>query len=119
MGNRDVNKAMSPPPIIEDRPLENGHESSETKPQRKEKKKLSGQTEVNEEVTNELPKESKKVESTTTQLVDIEPTKEEKPQQSYLALTGLGGPEKKQEPKQNAQGSSTSAASMIGGLFRR
>jgi len=108
--NRDVNKAMSPPPIIEDRPLENGHESPEAKPQRKEKKKSSGQTDVKEEVTNDLAKESKKIESTTSQLIDIEPTKDEKPQQSYLALTGLGGPEKKQEPKQNTQGTRAGGA---------
>merc|ERR1711872_795108 len=57
-----------------------------------------------------LLKNLKKIESTASQLIYIEPTKDEKPQQSYLALTGLGGPEKKQEPKQNTQGTRAGGA---------
>eukprot|EP00090_Calanus_glacialis_P047592 TRINITY_DN9958_c0_g1_i1.p1 TRINITY_DN9958_c0_g1~~TRINITY_DN9958_c0_g1_i1.p1 ORF type:complete len:890 (+),score=282.79 TRINITY_DN9958_c0_g1_i1:145-2814(+) len=113
--NRDVNKAMSPTPIDENRPVQNGHGSPEEKPVRKEKKKIPDPMEIKEESPTETEQNipSQKVNGT---LVDIEAPKGEKPQQSYLALTGLGGPDKKAEAKPN-QGSS--ATSMIGGLFRR
>jgi len=113
--NRDVNKAMSPTPIDENRPLQNGHGTPEEKPVRKEKKKIPDPMEIKEESPTEAEKNIPNPQVNAT-LVDIEAPKEEKPQQSYLALTGLGSPDKKAEPKPN-QGSS--ATSMIGGLFRR
>jgi len=72
-------------------------------PAKKEKKKLPETkevNEVNEETATKTENNIPKPEATNT-LVDIEAPKEDKPQQSYLALTGLGGPEKKQEPKQS------------------
>eukprot|EP00090_Calanus_glacialis_P047593 TRINITY_DN9958_c0_g1_i2.p1 TRINITY_DN9958_c0_g1~~TRINITY_DN9958_c0_g1_i2.p1 ORF type:complete len:899 (+),score=287.53 TRINITY_DN9958_c0_g1_i2:145-2841(+) len=98
--NRDVNKAMSPTPIDENRPVQNGHGSPEEKPVRKEKKKIPDPMEIKEESPTETEQNipSQKVNGT---LVDIEAPKGEKPQQSYLALTGLGGPDKKAEAKPN------------------
>ena len=98
--NRDVNKAMSPTPIDENRPVQNGHGSPEEKPVRKEKKKIPDPMEIKEEspIETEQNIPSQKANGT---LVDIEAPKGEKPQQSYLALTGLGGPDKKAEAKPN------------------
>jgi len=98
--NNDVNKAMSPPPIQENPTPMNGHVPNDEVPARKEKKKLPETKEVNEESATKIENQIPKPEATNT-LVDIEAPKEDKPQQSYLALTGLGGPEKKQEPKQS------------------
>ena len=98
--NNDVNKAMSPPPIQENPTPMNGHVPNDEVPARKEKKKLPETKEVNEESATKTENQIPKPEATNT-LVDIDAPKEEKPQQSYLALTGLGGPEKKQEPKQS------------------
>jgi len=98
--NRDVNKAMSPTPIDENRPLQNGHGTPEEKPVRKEKKKIPDPMEIKEESPTEAEKNIPNPQVNAT-LVDIEAPKEEKPQQSYLALTGLGSPDKKSEPKPN------------------
>merc|ERR1719277_941224 len=96
--NNDVNKAMSPPPIQENPTPMNGHVPNEEVPARKEKNKLPETKEVNEETATKTENHIPKPEAANT-LVDIEAPKEDKPQQSYLALTGLGGPEKKPEPK--------------------
>jgi len=120
--NNNDNKAMSPPPIQENGAVQNGqngqngHGSPEDKPARKERKKLPDPP---MEIKEESPIPAVKPESTPQvngTLIDIEAPEEKKPQQSYLALTGLGGPDRKAEAKPN-QGSS--ATSMISGLFRR
>jgi len=120
--NNNDNKAMSPPPIQENGASQNGqngqngHGSPDDKPVRKERKKLPDPP---MEIKEESPAPAVNPDSTPQvngTLIDIEVLEEKKPQQSYLALTGLGGPDRKTEAKPN-QGSS--ATSMISGLFRR
>jgi len=115
--NRDTNKAMSPKPAEDNRPIQNGHGPQEEKPVRKEKKKIPNPAEIKEESSAEAEKNIQKIETNGTLVdVDNEVPADNKPQQSYLALTKLGGPDKKPEPKPSPGVAKTS---MMGGLFRR
>jgi len=105
--NNNDNKAMSPPPIQENGASQNGqngqngHGSPEDKPVRKERKKLPDPP---MEIKEESPAPAVNPDSTPQvngTLIDIEVLEEKKPQQSYLALTGLGGPDRKTEAKPN------------------
>jgi len=117
--NNNDNKAMSPPPIQENGASQNGqngqngHLSPEDKPVRKERKKLPDPP---MEIKEESPAPAVNPDSTPQvngTLTDIEVLEEKKPQQSYLALTGLGGPDRKTEAKPN-QGTPTTGRQAAG-----